>query len=196
MKKIILASNNGHKLREVREILTGYEVLSLKDIGFNGDIDETGETTEENAKIKALAIQEYCKDNDLDYAIIADDTGLFVDSLDGAPGIHSARFASDHDEEANRQKLLKCLEGMGNRNAHFKSTICYVYKDDIRFFTGRTYGEITTEKIGSDRFGYDCLFMSKDLNKTFGEATEDEKNSVSHRGRSVEELKKWLDANN
>lgn len=196
MKKIILATNNAHKLKEVREILEGYEVISLKEIGFSGDIDETGSTTEENAKIKAVAIQNYCKEKGLDYAIIADDTGLFVDSLDGAPGIHSARFASDHDEEANRQKLLKCLEGVENRNAHFKSTICYVYNDDVRFFDGKTYGVITTEKIGSDTFGYDCLFMSVDLNKTFGEATEDEKNSVSHRGRAVTALREWLDINN
>ena len=143
-----------------------------------------------------MAVAEYCQSNNLDYAVIADDAGLFVDSLDGAPGVHSARFASDHNDEANRQKLLKCMDGVGNRNAHFKCTICYVYKDTVEIFNGKTQGFITTEKIGSDVFGYDCLFHSKDLDKTFGEASEEEKNSVSHRGRAVVELKKWLDANN
>ena len=195
MKKIVLATTNQHKLKEVKSILDGYEILSLKDIGFSGEIEETGDTAEENSKIKAVAVADYCKNNNLDYAVIADDAGLFVDALDGAPGVHSARFASDHNDEANRQKLLKCLDGVGNRNAYFKCAICYVYKDEIHFFVGKTFGFITTEKIGSDIFGYDCLFHSKDLDKTFGEASEEEKNSVSHRGRAVLELKQWLDIN-
>ena len=196
MKKLIFATRNNHKLSEVKEILNGYEVISLKDIGYEYDIDETGETTEENAEIKAIAILEYCKNKNIDCAIIADDSGLFVESLNGEPGIHSARYADDHNEEANRQKLLKNLLGVENRSAYFKCSICYADYRGTTLFEGRTYGNITTEKIGSDAFGYDCLFHSIDLDKTFGQATDEEKNAVSHRGRALEELKKWLDSKN
>lgn len=195
MNKIVFATKNKHKLKEVKEILSDYEVLSLSDINFNDEVDEPGETTEENAELKAVAIYEYCKKNHLDYSVFADDTGLFVESLDGAPGVHSARFSGDHNDEANRQKLLHCLDGIGNRNAYFQCSICFIHEDKVYFFKGKTYGTITTEKIGNDTFGYDCLFYSNDLEKTFGEATDDEKNSVSHRGRAVKELALWLKNN-
>lgn len=192
MKKIVLASSNAHKIQEIRDMLKGYEIVSLQDIGFMGDIAETGETMEANARIKALAVADYCKEKGLDYAVMADDSGLCVNALGGAPGVHSARYAEDHNDEANRQKLLAELSGRFDRNANYECVICYVDGSSIRTFVGRTYGEITTEKLGDESFCYDCLFYSAELKKTFGQATEAEKNSVSHRGRAVEKLKAYL----
>lgn len=194
MKKLILATKNKHKITELKTMLKGYDILSLDDIGFVGDVEETGTTSTENAKIKALAIKEFCEEKGIDYPIIADDSGLFVSALNGEPGVNSARYAGDHNDEANRQKLLKNLEGRMDRTAHFECAICYVAKNQIKMFVGRTYGEITTEKIGDESFGYDCLFYSADLKKTFGEATEAEKDSVSHRGRAVASLVNWLES--
>ena len=197
MKKLFLASTNKHKIAEIKSILgEDYEILSLNDIGFVGDIEEYGKTSSDNAKIKAVAVREFCKQKGFDTPVIADDSGLFVPALGGEPGVKSARYAGDHNDEANRQKLLTNLANKLDRNAYFECVICYLSKDEMRLFVGRTYGTITTEKIGDESFGYDCLFLSADLNKTFGEATEEEKSSVSHRGRAVEGLKKFLDAKN
>ena len=192
MKKIILATKNQHKLAEFRNMLGGYEVLSLTDIVFEGDVAETGKTSTENAKIKALAIRDFCANKGIDIPVIADDSGLFVNALGGEPGVNSARYAGDHNDEANRQKLLANLKGAIDRTAYFECAICYASKSDIRLFVGRTYGEITTSKIGDESFGYDCLFYSADLQKTFGEATAEEKDAVSHRGKAAESLKSWL----
>lgn len=192
MKTLVLASGNKHKIVEFNQILTGYKILSLKDIGFDEDIDETGETLEENSKIKAATIFEFCKQKGLDYAVIADDSGLFVNALNGEPGVHSARYSGDHNDEGNRQKLLKNLQGKSDRSAYFACCICYKDEDDTQFFIGKTYGNITNEKRGSDAFGYDPLFESIDLGKTFGEASAEEKDSVSHRGRAIEKLQAWL----
>lgn len=196
MEKIVFASTNKHKIHEVKEILSNYDVLSLADIGFTEEIDETGTTTAENSKIKALAVRKFLNEKgDFETPVLADDAGLFIESLNGEPGVYSARYAGNHDNESNRQKVLKNMQGKENRTAYFECTICYAGKDIIKEFVGRTYGKITTEKIGSDAFGYDCLFFSDDLHKTFGQATDDEKNSVSHRGRALELLKEWLHSN-
>ena len=192
MDRIVLASNNKHKIKEIKEILSNYEILSLNDIDFNDDIVEDGTSFEENALIKAKTIHDYLKSKDLNYIVMADDSGLCVDSLNGEPGIYSARYAKEHDDKANRDKLLKELEGK-NREAYFNCTIVVYYPDGTyKTFVGKTYGEITTEEIGKTDFGYDCVFLSKDLNKTFGETSEEEKNSVSHRGRAIELMKKEL----
>lgn len=192
-KTIVIATNNKHKLKEFKDILTDYNILSLNDIEYFEEIEETGETFEENALIKAQTIHNYLKNKGLNYIVIADDSGLCVDSLDGAPGVYSARYAGGHgDNQANRNKLQKELEGK-ERNAYFICTIAVIYPDgEHKIFIGKTYGEIIREEIGSKEFGYDCIFYSKDLNKTFGEATEDEKNSVSHRGRAIQELIKEI----
>ena len=196
MEKIVFASTNKHKIHEVKEILSNYDVLSLADIGFTEEIDETGTTTAENSKIKALAVRKFLNEKgDFETPVLADDAGLFIESLNGEPGVYSARYAGNHDNESNRQKVLKNMQGKENRTAYFECTICYAGKDVVKEFVGRTYGKITTEKIGSDAFGYDCLFFSDDLHKTFGQATDDEKNSVSHRGRALELLKEWLHSN-
>ena len=195
MKTIVLATNNSHKLQEIKEMMKDYKIVSLKEIGFVGDIAETGTTMEANAKIKATAIAEFCKEKGLDYAVMADDSGLCVNALGGAPGVNSARYAGDHNDEANRQKLLEELSGRFDRMANYECVICYIEDGSVRTFVGRTYGEITTEKIGDESFCYDCIFYSADLKKTFGESTEAEKDAVSHRGRAVAKLKEFLTSN-
>ncbi len=193
MKKIVFASNNAHKLKEVRAILSGFEVLSLRDIGFICDVEENGATLEANAKIKAYAIKEFCDKNELDYAIFSDDSGLFVNALGGEPGVFSARYAGSHDDEANRQKLLANLANKQDKTAYFECVICYVCGENEHVFSGKTFGKILPEYQGDTSFGYDCVFWSDDLEKSFGEATEAEKDAVSHRGRAVELLKEFLE---
>ena len=193
MKKIVIASNNKHKIKEFRDIIKNYEILSLEDIGYHDEIEENGKTFRENALIKAKTIQEFLKEKKLDYIVLADDSGLCVDSLGGEPGIYSARYSGVYgDSQANRDKLLEKLKDK-DRSAYFVCTIIVYYPDDTyKTFVGKTYGEITKEELGNKDFGYDCIFYSNDLNKTFGEATEEEKNSVSHRGRAIYELLKEL----
>lgn len=191
MEKIVLASNNKHKINEFREILDDYEILSLNDIGFSDDIIEDGNSFVENAFIKTDAVSKFLKSKGLDYIIIADDSGLCCDSLDGAPGIYSARYAGDgHNDQANRDKLLKELSGK-DRSAYFICVIAVLYPNGVKkSFEGRVDGYITEEEIGDKSFGYDCIFYSNELNKTFGEANELEKNNVSHRGRAIEKMLK------
>ncbi len=190
MEKIILASNNKHKIKEFKEMLDA-EILSLEDIGFYDDIIEDGETFKDNALIKARAVDKFLREKGIVANIIADDSGLCVNALGGAPGVYSARFAGEHNDKANRQKLLKSLEGKTDRSAYF---ICVIVKlfGDGHYITveGKTFGKILTEEHGDTSFGYDCLFYSDELKKTFGEATSDEKNAVSHRGRALENLLK------
>ena len=195
MKQLILATRNKHKIKEFKNILNNFEILSLEDVGFVGDVEETGNTATANARLKAVAVRDFCLSKGINVPVIADDSGLFVNVLNGEPGVNSARYAGDHNDEANRQKLLEKLKDRIDRTAHFECAICYASKEEIKVFIGRTYGEITTEKIGDESFGYDCLFYSADLKKTFGEATYKEKDSVSHRGRAVENLVEWLNKN-
>ena len=192
-KTIVLASNNKHKLKEFKEILTDYNILTLNDIKYYDDIEETGVTFEENALIKAETIHKDLKCKGLDYIVIADDSGLCVDSLNGAPGIYSARYAGEHgNNEANRNKLQIELIGK-KRDAYFVCTIVVFYPNgEHKTFEGKTFGKIIEEELGKKDFGYDCIFYSNDLNKTFGEASKDEKNSVSHRGRAIREMIKGI----
>ncbi len=188
-KKLIVATGNAHKLREIAEIFTDFEVISQKQMGFDGDVAETGTTFMENALIKARAAAEA-----LGLPALADDSGICVDALGGEPGIFSARYSGEHgDDKANRTLLLKNLEGVENRNAHFISAVALVYPDGKQITAeGYTYGKILTEEVGDGGFGYDCIFESDDLKKSFGVATAEEKNTVSHRFRSLQALlKKW-----
>lgn len=193
MKTIVVASNNKHKIKEIKEILTGYNVLTLNDIGFHDEIIEDGKTFEENALIKARTIHNYLKSKNLNHIVLADDSGLCVDALNGAPGVYSARYAKEHsDDQANRDKLLKELEGK-DRTANFVCNIVLYYPNgEYKTFVGKTEGKITKEEIGNKSFGYDCIFYSNELNKTFGEAKDEEKNAVSHRGRALKEMLKKL----
>lgn len=190
MEKIVLATNNKHKLKEIKEVLNNYEILSLEDINFHEEIEENGQTFTENALIKAKAIRKYLKD---DIKILADDSGLCCESLNNAPGIYSARYARNHDDKANRDKVIENLKGL-NHKAYFECVLVLLESNDnYKVFEGRTYGQIIEEEKGDTSFGYDCIFLSDDLNKTFGEATDTEKNNCSHRGRALEKLIDYLE---
>lgn len=187
--KLVVASGNAHKLREIAEIFTDFQVCSQKEMGFDEDVEETGVTFAENALIKARAA---CKA--LGCMALADDSGLCVDALDGAPGVFSARYCGHHGtDQENRAVLMKNMQGKTNRNAHFTSAIAIVYPDGRELIAeGHTYGKILESETGDGGFGYDCLFFSDDLQKSFGEATAEEKNGVSHRFRALQAmLKKW-----
>ncbi len=192
MKKIVLASNNKHKIKEFKEML-GVEILTLNDIGYLEEIEETGTTFLENALIKASTISAYLKLKGLDYDVLADDSGTCCESLNGAPGIYSARYAGGHDNaKANRCKLIEDLKGKDNK-AYFNCTIVLYHIDGTyEYKEGRTYGRIIDEERGDTSFGYDCIFLSEDLGKTFGETSSEEKNSVSHRARALEQIKELL----
>ena len=193
MKTIVLASNNQHKINEFREILSDYTIYSLKDIGFLEDIVEDGNTFLENALIKAKAVHEFLQKQGLNYDIIADDSGLCVPSLGGEPGVYSARYAKSHDDQANRDKLLQNLENKEDRSAYFVCHLVFYHSDGTyEDFEGRAMGVILPYEIGKKDFGYDCLFLSDDLGISFGEASEEEKNSISHRGRAIQKLLKEI----
>lgn len=194
-KKIVIASNNKHKLVEFKNMLAGFEVYSLSDIGFFEDIDETGTTFEANAKIKANAVYEFIKEKNIDGVVLADDTGLVVNALGGEPGVFSARYAGNHDDEANRQKLLRELADKDDRSAYFECAICLKSSEEEKIFVGKTFGTITEQKRGSDAFGYDCVFLSDDLGATFGEVSEQQKDAVSHRGRALAKVIEYLNKN-
>ena len=189
--KLAIATNNAHKLEEIRAILGDSfdQLLSLKDLGIDVDVEETGATLEENALIKALAILSLAN-----IPTLADDTGLMVDALDGAPGVYSARYAGDeHDDAKNRALLLENLKEQSNRNAHFATVIALCYPDGKTLTaTGRVDGVILDEERGTEGFGYDSLFYSHELGKTFAEASQAEKNTVSHRARALRAMLELL----
>lgn len=184
-RKIVAATNNAHKLAEIKSILQDkFDVISLDEAGIRCDPQENGETFLHNALIKAHAAAEHTP-----LPVLADDTGLCVDALGGLPGVHSARFAGDHDNAQNRKKLLQMMTGTTNRKAHFTCVVVLRYPDGKTIHAeGRVDGEILTEARGNNGFGYDSLFFCTELGKTFAEATEEEKNAVSHRGRALHNL--------
>ena len=188
-KKLVVATNNAHKLEEISAILGDeMELLSLKDIHCNADIPETADTLEGNARQKAR----YIYDN-YQMDCFADDTGLEVESLNGAPGVFSARYAGEgHDSEANMQKLLHELEGKENRKAQFRTAICLIMEGKEYLFEGIVKGEIIEEKRGGAGFGYDPIFVPEGFDKTFAELGNDIKNTISHRALAVEKLCRFL----
>ncbi|MEE0944114.1 MAG: XTP/dITP diphosphatase [Clostridia bacterium] len=185
--RIIAATKNKGKIREIAEILgeLGIEVISQADAGIDVEIIESGTTFAENARIKAEAVSLLCND-----AVLADDSGLCVEALDGAPGVFSARYSGEHATDSqNTQKLLNNLAGEIKRDAYFESAIVLIFPDGRELCTsGRVTGRITTEPFGGGGFGYDPVFFCTELGKTFGEATDEEKNKVSHRARALQEL--------
>ncbi len=185
-QKLVVATGNAHKLREIAQIFTDYEIVSQKQAGFDEDVEETGKTFAENALIKARAASKA-----LGVIALADDSGLCVDALGGAPGVYSARYCGWHgDDKANRDLLLKNLKNEQNRAAYFESAVALVYPDGREIVAhGRTHGSILFQEVGENGFGYDCLFYSDDLQKSFAVASAEEKNSVSHRYRALCELK-------
>lgn len=186
-ERIILASNNKGKIREISEILKplGYEVISMKDAGFNADIEENGTTFRENAAIKARAIY-----NAVKAPVIADDSGLEVEYLDGAPGVYSHRYAGENATDADRNnKLLRELSGVPEekRDAAFVCALCYIDREGKeKFVRGEVRGKIGTEPRGENGFGYDPVFMYGD--RSFAEIPPEEKNRISHRADALKQL--------
>lgn len=198
--KIVFATNNKHKLEEIRNILgERFQVMSLNDMDCHDDIPEDYDTLELNAMQKA----QYVYDK-YHISCFADDTGLEVEALNGAPGVHSARYAegTDHDSEANMNKLLKELTGNNNRKARFRTVIALILKDNDNssdddsttslFFEGTVSGHIAHEKTGKEGFGYDPIFIPDGYEQSFAELGTDIKNKISHRARAVEKLADFL----
>ena len=185
--ELVLATNNKHKLTEIKSILGNSfsGILSLSEAGLNVDVEETGSTFEENAYLKASTV---CKLSGK--AALADDSGLEVVALGGAPGVYSARYAGeDQNDENNIKKLLSAMENETDSRASFTTVLCLCYPDGRTVYaTGKTFGKILFEKSGDNGFGYDPVFYSDDLKKSFGEATAEEKNAVSHRSRALRSL--------
>lgn len=187
-KVIVAASGNAGKIREISEILNNYRVISCKELGFTDDIEETGKTFYDNALIKAETVAKA-----LNMPALADDSGLCVTALSGAPGVYSARYSGTGTDEGNIDKLLKETENVSDRSAKFVSAVVVYYPDGkIVSAQGETFGEILRARRGNGGFGYDPVFYSYDLKKSFGEASAEEKNSVSHRARALAELRKKL----
>ena len=188
--KIVFATNNQHKLSEIRQILGDrVEVLSLKDINCDVDIPETGATLEANALQKAQYIYDHYQMN-----VFADDSGLEVDALGGAPGVYSARYAGGegHDSEANMAKLLHELGENNNRHARFRTVIALIIQGQVHEFEGIVNGEITRERRGGEGFGYDPIFQPEGYDKTFAELGAEVKNHISHRAKATENLVEYL----
>lgn len=192
--KIVFATNNAHKLQEVRQILgERFEVVGLDDIGCTEDIPETAETLEGNALQKARYVKEH-------YGLdcFADDTGLEVAALGGAPGVHTARYAElfgngiTHDSDANMNLLLQKLEKKADRSARFRTVISLIYKGEEHLFEGICEGTILSERHGTEGFGYDPVFQPKGYDRCFAQMKAEEKNAISHRGRATQKLVEWL----
>lgn len=184
-----MATNNAHKLQEVRAIAgDSIEIIPLAEAGVNEDLPETSDTLAGNALQKARRVYEL---TGLD--CFADDTGLMVDALDGAPGVYSARYAGPgHDAEANMKRLLAEMEDKENRAAHFSTVIALIRNGAETLFEGRVDGTIARERSGANGFGYDPVFIADESGRPFAEMTEDEKNAISHRGRALRAMLKTL----
>ncbi|MBP1675953.1 MAG: non-canonical purine pyrophosphatase, rdgB/HAM1 family [Bacteroidetes bacterium] len=190
IKKLVFATNNAHKLSEVTAMLPDAEIESLAGIGCFDDIPETAETLEGNALIKASYVYER-----FGLDCFADDTGLEVEVLGGAPGVYSARYAGeDHNAQNNMKKLLANLGNATNRKACFRTVIALIEQGEVRYFEGRIDGVITTEPSGDTGFGYDPVFVPDGFNQTFAELGADIKNKISHRALAVQKLVAYLSA--
>lgn len=189
-REIVFATNNAHKLSEIREIAgSEWTILSLDEIGCHTDIPETSDTFEGNARQKAEFVKEH-----FGYECFADDSGLIVDSLGGAPGVYSARYAGPaHDSVANMNLLLRNMKEITDRRAHFTTCIALTEPDGgVRLFEGRIDGVITREPRGNDGFGYDPVFQPEGSDLTFAQMSAEEKNAISHRGKATAQLIDYL----
>jgi XTP/dITP diphosphohydrolase len=188
MNKICFVTGNKNKLREVQKLLLSYNLLSLEDLDFSDDIPETEDTIEGNAFLKADHIHKK-----FGVSCFSDDTGLFIESLDGQPGVMSARFAgSNCNSEDNISLVLEMLSGIENRKAFFRTVICLIVNGKVNYFHGEVKGQISKEKAGDKGFGYDPIFIPDGFDKTFSEFTLDKKNELSHRALAVNKLVNFL----
>lgn len=189
MQKICIATNNAHKLQEIRQIVgESIQLISLADIGCEEEIPEDQDTIEGNSLQKA----QYVWDN-FKVSCLADDTGLLVDALHGAPGVFSARYAGEHRSNAdNINLLLANLENATNRSAHFKTVLTFIIQGKAFQFEGKVHGAIIHKKRGADGFGYDPVFLPDGKSFTFAEMSSDEKNAISHRGRAMKKFAAFL----
>ncbi|MBR1769912.1 MAG: non-canonical purine NTP diphosphatase [Bacteroidales bacterium] len=189
MRDIIIATHNKHKVEEIQQVVKDkINIVSLKDLGLNTDIPETGDTLKENARQKARYVYErFHKD------CFADDTGLEVEALDKRPGVYSARYAGEHCSfDDNIDLLLKEMDGKTDRRACFKTVICFIESGEERYFEGVCEGVITTERYGNKGFGYDPVFIPNGYGESFAEMTGEEKNKISHRGIAMRKLIDYL----
>ena len=189
MKQLVFSTHNKNKLKEIKKILSDkFKILGLSDLNCDDEIIESGKTLAQNAYIKASFIN---KSYNID--CFADDTGLEINSLNGEPGVYSARYAGDEcSSEKNIEKVLNSLSNKKCRKAVFKTVICLVFSNEKYFFEGKVYGSISSKRMGKQGFGYDPIFIPSGLNKTFSQMSMDEKNKISHRAIAVEKLSKFL----
>lgn len=187
--QFVFASNNKNKIKEIQLLVpNSIQILSLEDIGCFEDIPETADTIEGNAILKANYVTEK-----FGYNCFADDSGLEIDALNGEPGVYSARYAGEpKDDNKNIEKVLENLKGKTNRKANFKTVICLNIDSEQHLFTGIINGKIIEEKIGTNGFGYDPIFVTNGYEKTFAELSMEEKSSISHRGIAVRQLVDFL----
>ena len=194
--KLVFASNNAHKLDEVRNILSDVEIVSLREVGFVDEIDETGSTLEENSHLKAQTIWNWLEAHDLAKdcdGVFADDTGLEIAALGGAPGVRTARWAGDEACDVNnRQKALRELQGQEDRSARFRTVVSLITASEEQQVEGVVHGRIALQEEGDGGFGYDPIFVPEGHEKTFASLSAEEKNAISHRGRAMENLCKIL----
>lgn len=199
--KLVFASNNTHKLEEVRQILPAHvEVISLKELGFSQEIEETGETLEDNSNLKAQVVWKWVCENGLSDRIdgvFADDTGLEIAALGGAPGVRTARWAGDEACDVNnRQKALRELQGQVDRSARFRTVVSLITTGNVQQVEGVVLGRIALQEEGDGGFGYDPIFVPEGYEITFASLSAEEKNAISHRGRAMEKLCNILEDKN
>lgn len=202
MRNILIASGNKNKIREIKDKFKNTDINFIELIE-EFDPEETGETLQENARIKAVALKDVLNKDIIERfnitGIISDDSGLFIEGLNGRPGVRSARYAGENkDFNANIEKVLKETQNIFNRSAYMETVICYIdlVTNKISFFIGKAYGGITFKPIGNNGFAYDSIFFSDELNKTFGEATIEEKQEVSSRAKALESFKEYIEKKN
>lgn len=188
--ELVLATHNPNKVKEIQSKLShSFTLKSLSDIGFDKEIPEDFDTLRQNAEQKADTIYKA-----IGKSCFADDTGLLVNALNGAPGVYSARYAGEHcNSNDNINKLLNKLEGVGNRSAHFETVICLILNNKKYFFEGRAEGVITLERSGADGFGYDPIFLPNGYTQTFAEMSMNQKNRISHRAKAFTKLLAFID---
>jgi XTP/dITP diphosphohydrolase len=189
MQQLVIASNNRGKITEIRQMIQRVELLSLQGIGFTNDIPEPYHTFEENAHAKASAIHRFCNKN-----VFADDSGICLNYLNGAPGVDSAHFSGERDDEKNLQKVLTVLDGAADRSAYYKAVICLIWDGVVHYFEGICAGTIITIKRGTGGFGYDPIFVPEGYSQTFAELPPSVKNEISHRGKAVRKMVHFINS--